>query len=73
MAYPPDSIAITAVKNIKPPCPKYLDQSVGHFLRISRLTPEQIQKNSNKKFAFFAGGCGFVVFDSILVILFFAK
>ena len=46
IAYPPESEANRAVKNIVAPMPTYLLCSVGYFRRVSLCAPEQNQKKS---------------------------
>jgi len=46
IAYPPEIIAINAVKKIVPPLPAYLAYSLGYNLNTSLLTPAHVHKNS---------------------------
>src|ERR1700749_1476437 len=44
MAYPPESEANKAVKNMVAPMPTYLLCSTGYFFKVSTCAPEQNQK-----------------------------
>ena len=45
MAYPPESEANKAVKNMVAPIPTYLLCSMGYFFSVPICAPEQNQKN----------------------------
>ena len=44
MAYPPDSVANKAVKNMVAPMPTYLLCSIGYLFSVLTCAPEQNQK-----------------------------